>query len=40
MEPEVHFGSLVLHASIGVGCCVVEELIDAKCDVFPRAGGY
>ena len=39
MDPEVHFRGFVLDASVGMSGGIIEELVDAEDDVFPRAGG-
>jgi len=39
MEPKVHLGGLVLDAGIGMRCGVIKELVDAKGEIGPRAGG-
>ncbi len=39
VKPEMHFGGFVLDASIGVSGSIIEKLVDAEFDVFPRTGG-
>ena len=39
VKPEVHFRGFVLDASVGMSGDVIKKLVDAKDDVFPRAGG-
>ena len=39
MEPKVHLGGLVLNAGIRMSGGIIKELVDAKGEILPGAGG-